>query len=168
MSRPTPNQKVEAFSRHKAGHHAINGHDGYECTSLVEAALDFAHAKSFGDFKQPDSEDYIWGSPIDDLDDLKPGDILQFRDYTSNIRTDSDDGSWRTNTLGRDHHSAIVTKIIHKGVAVEVLEQNVDPDHRKIFTNTIYLKNTIFHANKSSVTHVTVDGKIWAYRPQAK
>lgn len=168
MGRPTPNQKVEAYSRNKAGHHAINGRDGYECTSLVEAALDFANAKSFGDFSQPASEDYIWGTQIPNLDDLQPGDILQLRDYTSEIRTNSDDGGWRTNTLGRRHHSAIVTKIVQKGVTVEVLEQNVDPDHRKIFSNTIYLKNTVFHATKSSVTHVTVDGKIWAYHPQAK
>lgn len=167
MGRPTANQKVEAFSRHKAGHHAIHGRDGYECTSLVEKALDFAHAKSFGDFQQPDNDDYIWGTPVG-LDDLQPGDILQFRDYTSNIRTDSDAGGWRFNDLGRDHHSAIVTRIIQKGVAVEVLEQNVEPDHRKIFSNTIYLKNTVFHANTSSVTHVTVGGKLWAYRPQAK
>jgi hypothetical protein len=164
----TPNQRVELYVRFRAGSASINGRDGYECTSLVEAGLKAAHANSFGDYSQPDSEDYIWGRPITDLNDLQPGDILQFRDYTSTIRTDSDDGGWNTNDLGRDHHSAIVTKIIQKGQSVQIIEQNVDPDHSKIFSNTIYLKNAIFHTSKDSVTHVTVDGKIWAYRPQAK
>lgn len=164
----TPNQRIELYARFKAGGAAINGRDGHECTSLVEAGLKAARANSFEDYEQPDSDDYVWGRAITDLNDLLPGDILQFRHYTSTVRTDADDGSWRSQDLGRDHHSAIVTKIIQKGQTVQVIEQNVDPDHRKIFSNTIYLKNSIFHTGKSSMTHVTVDGTIWAYRPQAK
>ncbi|MGA8192055.1 MAG: hypothetical protein WB902_01640 [Acetobacteraceae bacterium] len=164
----TPNQRIELCARFRAGGTAINGRDGYECTSLVEAGLKAAHANSFEDYEQPASEDYVWGREIPDLNDLQPGDILQFRDCTSTVRTDADDGSWRSQALGRDHHSAIVTKILQKGQSVQVLEQNVDPDHRKIFSNTIYLKNSIFHTGKNSVTHVTVDGTIWAYRPQSK
>jgi len=70
----------------------------------MEEALDYARAKSFGDFKQPDSGDYKWADqPIADLDDLQPGDILQFCDYIATFT--EVDGHWRT--IERPHHSAM-------------------------------------------------------------
>ena len=56
-------------------------YDKSECFRLVDRALAGAGAKSAADFGTvaPDI-DYVWGTPVS-LADVRPGDIVQFRDY---------------------------------------------------------------------------------------
>ena len=69
--------------------------------------------------------DYIWGASVA-LADLRPGDVIQFRDYTYERVTVTDDDSGTTteeHAEDRPHHTAIVQSV-DGGGAVTVWEQN--------------------------------------------
>ncbi|MBV8820065.1 MAG: hypothetical protein JO022_17000 [Acidobacteriaceae bacterium] len=124
--------------------------------------------------------------------DAKPGDILQFRDYTLTIDTEKkvtqQDGSWKSNTQqvtqGREHHTAVVIANDGNG-KLTIVEQNVhDLKTRKrahrIQRTVLYLnsqgptteKKSVIQKGKGQATEettttITVSGSVWAYRPEA-
>ena len=165
----TVKQRNELAVPFKVGTPAVKGPDGKTgCTALVEMALRGVKAKSFRDYNQPKSGDYVWGTPID-LDKLQVGDILQFRHHTFMLTTVKNNGGLETDgPHRRPHHTAIVTKVLKQGEVVEVLEQHVLPHHNRILSNTIYLKSTAIHNPGFGVTTIQVGGVVRAYRPQAK
>jgi hypothetical protein len=136
--------------------------DDKRCWTLVERALHHAHAKTSRDFDDGtpfEDQDYQWGEPILDLTKVRPGDILQFRDYYATEHDPSGAGlSFRF-----PHHSAIVKMNFHNG-DVTIVEQG--PDHAPRFLKIpIYGNKHISHGK--SMTD-TVTGQVWAYRPVPK
>ena len=82
----TLNQKVVKWAVGKIGQSVGAG----ECWDLANSALLQAGAGSSADFgPMGDDADYVWGTPIPDLKDVIPGDILQYRDYDRKWRRSS-------------------------------------------------------------------------------
>ena len=162
---PSLGDKILGFARQKVGQ--VHG-DG-ECFTLADDALKGAGAKSAADFGTvaPDV-DYVWGAAVARAA-LKPGDIIQMRDYRveTNTETNRPDGSSESDTRieERPHHTAIVESIGADGRAT-VLEQN-HPVGSAVTRNVIHLTDTT-SSSGSTTTQVTVSGKFWFYRPQPR
>jgi hypothetical protein len=165
----TPQQSVGdrilAFARQRTGQ--VHG-DG-ECFTLADEALRNAGAKSAADFgKVGPGLDYVWGRAVPRAA-LQPGDIIQMRDYHANITSDRDhpDGSSDSDTHSeeRPHHTAIVESVGTDG-QVTVLEQNC-PDGAPVTRSVLHLTNSS-SSSGGTKTQVTVTGKFWFYRPQAR
>ena len=108
-----------------------------ECFDLAVAALKEADSKTAYDFGEVTADaDYVWGKEVG-LATVQPGDVIQYRSYrwekTQEIQTSYSfpDGSTldvsdtATSSVGRPHHTAIVTAPPSNGV-VKVIEQNVE------------------------------------------
>jgi hypothetical protein len=98
---------VVGYAVHRLGQVVPDG----ECFALADRALRNAGAKSAAAFGPvvPDG-DYVWGSEVSQAN-LRPGDIIQFRDYTCRIVTVTETASEeRTDERveERPHHTAIV------------------------------------------------------------
>ncbi|WP_342359336.1 CHAP domain-containing protein [Terrarubrum flagellatum] len=129
------------------------------------------------------NQNYVWGDPVADLvNGLRPGDILQFRNYRWNdnsiVRTIHPDGSWQqagTSVQTRSHHTAIVEAVISPGV-VDVLEQNAPPGSRVHRTRLRLVsfsgpmsETTLPSGDRIQTTPVHVidsNSQVWAYHPQ--
>src|SRR5262245_8213328 len=110
----TINQKITTFAQGKLGQQVGAG----ECWDLAEEALKQSGAQTSTDLSSSGSvgpdDDYVWGDSID-MKDIKPGDVIQFRDYivTTETKTEVEfpDGTYRWNTESRQakrpHHTAI-------------------------------------------------------------
>lgn len=166
--------RIVAFARDHEGQSVSTG----ECAALADAALQNAgaHDASFyGDIT--DDADYVWGRNIA-LKDVRPGDILQFRNYsiTTTVQTtwQFPDGhtetsaSWLINQ--RPHHTAIVARNL--GATLAILEQNAPPAGRAVqeitlpVTSAAYVNATNDGVPATVRTTVQVNGEIRAYRPQ--
>jgi hypothetical protein len=166
--------KVVAFAR---AHLDKKVGDG-ECFALADKALRHAGAKSASDYGEiTDDADYAWGDPIA-LEDVAPGDILQFRDFDVDTKKTTikelPGGGERTTSseriATRGHHTAIVEQNLGNGKIV-VLEQHVKPLGAVVQRHTIPISSpsVIKHKEKLIYTTiaVTVSGTITAYRPHA-
>ncbi len=193
MSELTLNQKVTNFANSKLGQQVGAG----ECWDLANSALKDAGAGTSSDFgPMGDDADYVWGTPIPDLKDVIPGDILQYRDFVMKTitKTDvsfSDNTGWVDDTsveISHPHHTSIV--FINSGDAnLTVLEQNDQGKHEKVKKNLIRWKDAATTKNTTkqmmeredknkkkikemATVTVTVDtavtGTIKAYRPKLK
>ncbi len=141
------NQKVAEFAQGNVGKKAVGKG---ECWDLGEEALKSAGAQTSKDLTPnfgPDA-DYVWGTPVKDLKNLEPGDILQFRDHMVTITRETTykfkDETEVTKTQTEDHrrggiarqngtipgHTAIVNGRVDANGAVQVAEQHVRGSHR--------------------------------------
>jgi hypothetical protein len=118
--------KIVAYAKEHKWEQVGNG----ECAVLVTSAFKAVGAARRG-ADNPNSGDYVWGKLVFMIDadgkregnprDIKPGDIIQFRDTKFAGR--------RSNmhyTLSMPHHTSIVTSIEDNGQTVKVLHQNVN------------------------------------------
>jgi hypothetical protein len=158
-------QQIMNFITQKMGTHHGDG----QCFTLADDALKKAGAKSAADFgKVTDDADYVWGTAVK-LSDVKPGDLIQFRNYSyeRKIRTDNPDGSWSESEdkKGRPHHTAIVEQVNGDGSLV-VLEQNA-PKGDPVARNTLYFKSGTAESGNTKTT-IKVQGTVRFYRPQAR
>ena len=165
------------------------------CWDLGEQALKNAGAQTSNDLGPVGEDtDYIWGDPIADLKDVRPGDILQIRDHliTTNtvIRYVFADGSsieeTDEQTAKRGHHTAIVSSSLDGNGVINTYEQHVKPRGDVIQSLRLYTRNVdpvttvssgrqkhprtkkLEQAKITKTVTVTVTGKIWAYRPKPK
>jgi hypothetical protein len=186
----------------KAGADALVGHPAVgsgECFDLADILLRKNGAKTAADFGQVTADaNYVWGERVRGWSDVKPGDILQFRDFRITVtkkvtnsykyrdgRTASD---WNETSdfQERPHHTAVVSAKRIDG-AIEIVEQNFpDPVSGD---QTIVLKTVLPAAGVTNLpvqssrgqddsgpftqevqTRVTVQfsGTVWIYRPVAK
>jgi hypothetical protein len=158
-------EQIVSFPRHRMGHRHGDG----ECFSLADRALRNAGAKTAADFGTvvPDG-DYVWGTTVN-LADLRPGDIIQFRDYRYDreIDTSNPDGSGTTATdmQERPHHTAIVERVGANG-SVTVLEQN-SPRGSAIARHELFFRSGTFTSGNRT-TRITVQGTFWFFRPEAR
>jgi hypothetical protein len=167
-------RRIVAFARQHRGQSVSTG----ECAALVEAALQSAGARdaaSYGEITE--DADYVWGRNIA-LKDARPGDILQFRNYsiTTTVQTTWQFPDGHTETAQnwlvseRPHHSAIVER--NFGTRLAILEQNAPPAGRAVQELTLpvasmsYLNTTNDGVPAVVRTTVKVEGEIRVYRPQ--
>jgi hypothetical protein len=142
-----------------------------ECYDLADEALKGAGAKSAPDHGTiTRSADYVWGREVP-LSEAKPGDVIQFRNYKFDKRTDDkQNGSSSTEDGQRPHHTAVVESIDDKGAAV-VIEQNIgekdDPDRKKGRRTTLPLTSATAETKDAKST-VTVRGTVKVYRAVPK
>lgn len=158
-------EQVVAYARNRRGQVVGDG----ECFTLADNALRNAGARSAADYGAvtPDA-DYVWGSAVA-LSDLRPGDIIQFRNYRYDreVETSHSDGSSETNTdfQERPHHTAIVERVGANG-AVTVLEQNAP-------VGSAVTRSELFFSNRDDTsggrrTTIRVQGRFSFYRPEAR
>jgi hypothetical protein len=171
MSDDTLGKKIIAFAKAHLNKKVGDG----ECYALADNALLKAGAKSAPAYGEiTDDADYVWGDPVD-LNDVLPGDILQFQDFDIDTKTTTTsklpDGKWEEKeyVAKRGHHTAIVEQNMGNG-SVIILEQHVKPLGPVVQRHTIPISGpTVVHTeNKISYTdvNVTVSGTIRAYRPK--
>ncbi len=155
------NQVIVEWVARQVGQRVGNG----QCWTLAENALRHAHAQTSNDIMGADGvnsdADYLWGREVQ-LNDIIPGDIVQFRSYTCTYeRVYATDGSWTEaapKRRGEPRHTAIVKL---KGIngAVTIYEQNV-PSGRGVTIATLYFDN--------AAPGVSLGGYWWFYRPIPK
>ncbi|MPZ20814.1 MAG: hypothetical protein GEV06_23325 [Luteitalea sp.] len=157
--------RIVSFARQRMRQRVGDG----ECFTLVDRALRNAGARSAADFGTvtPDA-DYVWGTSVG-LADVRPGDVIQFRDYVYERETDATnpDGSGSTDTAvqERPHHTAIVERVDGNG-AITVLEQN-HPGGAPVVRTQLFFTNTT-RRDGNRATTITVRGSFWSYRPQQR
>jgi hypothetical protein len=136
------------------------------CANFVAAALHAIHARSTEDYGVTGMNtnlNYIWGNRVLTVQagqslsglstQVRSGDILQFRNVNSTVKTTNPNGSWSTRSWSFPQHTAIVYQNLGNGRLV-VLQQN--SDHRQYVT-----RDTIDLSGMTS-------GTLWVYRPVAK
>ena len=164
QARPSLGDQVVTFPRRRVGERVGDG----ECFALADRALRGAGAKSASDYGRvtPDA-DYVWGQAVA-VADLRPGDIIQFRNYRYDRTVVVQDGNTRrTNTdfQTRPHHTAVVDSVDGDG-AVTVLEQNV-PRRGSVTRNQLFFTD-VNTQDGNTTTTITVQGTVWFYRPEAR
>jgi hypothetical protein len=189
----TLSQKLVVWAQGKLGKQIGKG----ECWDLGEQALKQAGAMTSTDLAGGSVgpyDDYVWGDSIDDVKDIQPEDIIQFRahEVTSTTVTkyafSAGSGSADTaaETAKRPHHTAIVNGKLDADGVVKTLEQHVKPagqivQIKKLYTRDVdpvvtktMEKRTNPNTGKVEMVEVTrtvtitTKGTMWAYRPKAK
>ncbi|MEO8523022.1 MAG: hypothetical protein ABI603_16780 [Acidobacteriota bacterium] len=162
---PSAGLGVVGYARGHRGHHVGDG----ECSTLADRALASAGARGAANFGPvtPDA-DYVWGTQVT-LDELQPGDIVQFRSYRYDreVSVDNPDGSG-TNDASfeeRPHHTAIVESINGNG-GVTVLEQNA-PQGSAVRRAQLFFRDSTVTAGHRTTT-IRVQGTFWFFRPQPR
>jgi len=165
--------RVLGFARARQGTQVGDG----ECTTLVQQALLGAGARTTDAFNAvtPDG-DYVWGTRVA-LANVKPGDILQFRNYrvVRHVLTEQRMVGGEVSPMQsedfeeRDHHTAIVEQSF--GATLSVLEQNVDPGGRVVQRGRVETASRTYTQTDPATgdqvtTTVEVEGEVMAYRPQ--
>jgi hypothetical protein len=95
--------------------------------------------------------------------DVRPGDIIQFRNYRYDRTIETDSGT-NTDFQERPHHTAIVERVDWAG-AITVLEQNV-PDGGPGQRSQLFFSNV--SPSRGARTTIRVQGRFWFYRPQPR
>jgi hypothetical protein len=156
--------RIVGYALRQRGERVGNG----ECFTLVDRALRGADARSAADHGTvtPDA-DYVWGTSVT-LGDLRPGDVIQFRNYqyrrevvtetSSETRTTEDEQE-------RPHHTAIVQSVDGNG-AVTVWEQN-SPDGSPVRRTQLFFTSGRTTSGNTTTT-IRVQGTFWFYRPEAR
>lgn len=137
-----------------------------ECFYMVDVLLRGAGAKSAADImgirQVTPKADYEWSDKKVDLKDVKPGDVLQFKDHKIIIETSTKtkrtypDGhatieeGGRSETLPRGHHTAVVLKN-NGDKTMDVAEQHV-LDHSTNKETTTVRRNKVYTQSVSATT----------------
>lgn len=175
MSEKDLNARLKAAAERMVDRKALVSKFGTDCFALVDRLLRTLGAETAADGDVPvtATADYDWGDGIL-LTSIKPGDILQFSKHEVDVSTHKfANGSWYEasgRTLTRPHHTAIVIAV-NKDGSVTVVEQNVQPNPKKITRNVIPKLDAGEVERKVSNTEkikVKVKGTVRAYRPVPK
>ncbi len=168
-------EKLKTAAEALVGKDALTSSYGLDCFALVDKLLRTLGAQTAADGDVPVTReaDYDWGDGIM-LDSLGPGDIIQFRKHVIHIQTFTyaNDEWFETDTrwISRPHHTAIVMEV-HKDGSVTVVEQNIQPNPKKIVRSVIP-RLEAGEVNKKvsneSKIKMTVTGDVRFYRAAAK
>ncbi len=164
-NQPSMGAQIVSFPRRHMAHRVGDG----ECFALADQALRHAGAQSADHYGAvtPDA-DYVWGTEVS-LSEVRPGDVVQFRDYRYNreVDTQKGDGSetFVTDSQERPHHTAIVERVEANG-AVTVLEQNAPSGSPVVRTRLFFVGGTSTSGHKT--TTITVQGTFRFYRAQSR
>jgi hypothetical protein len=175
MSDEDLNARLKAAAEKLVGRPALTSRYGLDCFALVDKLLRTLGAQTAADGDVPvtATADYDWGDGIM-LENIQPGDILQFRKHVVHIQTFTyANDQWyetETRTLTRPHHTAVVIEV-HKDGGVTVVEQNVAPNRRKVRRSRIPRLEAGEETKSPDSEHkvkTTVSGGVSAYRPAPK
>ena len=142
-----------------------------ECFDMLDQIYQEIDAQHPDELTPPGSKpredtdgDYVWGEPIS-LSEVKPGDVLQFRDHKIEIVVDVsthekyEDGTEMddadpahgivTRTQKRGHHTAVVLQVLPDG-KFEVAEQHIKDPTGKM--TTVVRKNVIHTTSQTFPT----------------
>ena len=163
---PSLGQQVLDFARQQIGQQVGDG----ECFALADQGLRNAGAGTAQDFGPVGADsDYRWSSQTVNPTNAQPGDIIQFRNFTIDTRTDRSDASWETRNEARPHHTAVVVSNDGAG-NLTILEQNVQiggssgQRQRTVRQNQIPTASGTRREGTSTIT-VQVRGTMVVYRP---
>jgi hypothetical protein len=127
---PTTNEKIAAFCKSKLGEPVGGG----ECAHLASEALKSVGIPRRAEKDAPNPGDYVWGDLVlvydasakpplshGKLADLKPGDIIQYRDtkWAGPKRT-----ARGTYTATAGHHTSVIRAVEDKGKTIKIYQQN--------------------------------------------
>ena len=164
--------QVLSFARNNIGRKVGDG----ECFALADQALRGAGAATAENFcRVGRNTNYIWSSQTVTPSAAQPGDILQFRNFVFDRRTDHPGGSYETaGAQSRPHHTAVVVSARTEGgiVFLTILEQNVaiggtgNQPGKSVRQNEIPTSTGNFRSGRDTITY-TVSGTLWVYRPVA-
>lgn len=159
-------KKVLAFASAQKGKRFRDG----ECWTLAEHALTSANAITSTDIHGSDlsrTVDYEWGTEIA-IGVAGPGDIIQFEDGWKFTRTViAPDGGEKGYTKGvRVHHTAIVERVIIRGIFLKIISQNLPPG-TGVASMDFYFAPYNFKEGVNTVD-VTVEGNAIFYRPKPR
>jgi hypothetical protein len=157
-------ESVVGYASRRLGQRVGDG----ECFTLADRALRNAGARSAADYGEilPDG-DYVWGAEVS-LANLRPGDIVQFRNYSCTVTTVTETDSATTTderVQERPHHTAIVERASADG-AVTVLEQNSPPGSAVVQTQ-LFFRSRRTESGRQSTT-IAVSGTLWFYTPEPR
>ena len=153
--------KVAKFAKDNLGKKVDDG----ECASLVVKALESAGAKTTLDYGVTGADDdYKWGEAVEKYKDVRPGDVIQFRDVKIVVKkvVEVPGGGTQisTQTQVMSRHTAVVSKNSGDG-KFSVLEQNTGPQGADEKARKVVQENVIDLGAKT-------EGKVWIYRPVLK
>jgi hypothetical protein len=155
--------QVVGYARRQSGSRVGKG----QCFDLADTALRGAKAKSAADYgKVSPNADYTWGTPVT-LAGLRPGDVIQFRNYTyESVVVTKTSKATTTDELAQDrpHHTAIVESVGENG-AVTVFEQNA-PEGTGVTQTVLYFKDSTTTSGNKTTT-IKVKGTFWFFRPES-
>ncbi|MCK5170929.1 MAG: hypothetical protein KAQ75_13710 [Bacteroidales bacterium] len=135
---PELNKEIVKYVKSVKGKKVDRG----ECWDLANQALTLVNA----DWDKA----YVYGNKVDpEKDQIFPGDLIQFE----NVKVKYTEGN-ATYTEFMTHHTAIVYKVISKGI-FEIAHQNTGSSGKKVVVG------------KLNLNHV-VKGEIFFYRPTKK
>ena len=155
-------QAVLDYARGKEGEVDGNG----ECFTLADEALKQNGFKTASDYgRVTPNADYKWGKPVK-LDESKPGDVLQFRNYKNKTTTNDADGGSSWETQERPHHTAVVVANDGHG-NITVLEQNA-PEGSPVTERVLHFGNGTTQNEDGSSTTQKTTGTVKAYHPEKK
>ena len=155
------NQKVLKYAESKMGEGVGRG----ECWDLAQQALSFAGARNSTDFRsQTRNANYVWGKSVS-LNQARPGDIIQYRNFSGKKRETQENGSWKELGFSAEHHTAILSKRLAHG-AWRVYQQN-NEGQRFVTEDVVHLQDAKF-TQESIRVEVDVSGKYWIYRPVSR
>jgi hypothetical protein len=185
----TTNQKVVQWASGQLRKQVGKG----ECWDRAEQALKHAGAETSTDLGPvEDDTDYVWGDKVDDVKDIEPGDVIQFRDYVVTTTSETEyifpDGSSETEehteTAQRGHHTAIANGKLDANGVVKTFEQHVKPLGKAVQNKTLYTRDVptvethtvvkranpdtkkVETAKVAKKVTVTVSGTMWVYKPK--
>lgn len=152
-----------SYARARFGQRVDNG----ECFTLVDRALRASGLRGAGDFGTltPDA-DYVWGTVVT-LADVRPGDVIQFRDYRFDRRVETESAAgteFQEDFQERPHHTAIVERVNESEITI--LEQNA-PRGTGVSRATLFFASGTTRNGRRTTT-ITIQGQFWFYRPQAR
>jgi len=148
-----------------------------ECAALLDDVLTKLGGKSVRDYMHLSptrdmSQNYQWGDLEPDQSQIRPGDLLQFRDFrTKYTSKKGDDTTWYEQIRGPQHSSIVVAK--NADGSFEVVEQHVK-DHITGKESPVILKNHLdirqrqFSLPDGTAVKVEVSGTLWVYHPAVK
>ena len=155
----TPNKinpGVVKFARDHVGKKVGDG----ECTALAIEALESVGAKTTHDFGVSGlDKDYEWGTLVKKNADVRPGDIIQFRDVVTVTKTVKGNTT-RTMTRNYGHHTAVISRNLGKG-KFKVYEQNSGGPNTSEVEKKKVREDDLDLAGKT-------EGTVWIYRPVKK
>ena len=158
--------KVLEFARARLGRAlGVSG-----CSNIADLALTASGARTFTDFgASASATNYVWGTSIDPKN-AHPGDVIQFIDVAIERTTLTPIGRYSERFVAA-RQTAIVEE--NDAGAMVVLEQNIggDPTLRRTRVYAApgkYARDIDGLPDARSVTAVTVNGNVRAYRPEPR
>lgn len=126
-----------------------------ECWDLAENALNASGGKNSNDLGPvARNSNYVWGRAIT-LANLSPGNICQFRNYSTEIFDAQTHQKLGGYSFG--HHTAIIGSSYNDG-ALELVQQNYANNRFVTIDPDVYLRPGTFGNYR-----VTASGNIWCY-----